>query len=114
MDRKEVQEGEYDCEGIGRSDYWNNQFDVYRKCFKKLEEDIISNRNCLSYLLSITISELDYLSTLVLVNSQKMKLINEVSNKLDLLNDRKNVLFDNYLALIKNYNDYIGNLKSDK
>ena len=53
MATKELPKGEYESRGIGRDCNWDSEFDVYKDCFKKLEEDIVSTRNCLDYIISI-------------------------------------------------------------
>ena len=113
MAAKEVPKVEYEFSGIGQNCNWNSEFDVYRDCFKKLEEDILSTRNCLDYIISIAISDCDYISSLLLIYNQKLKLIKETCNKLDLYNERKNILFDNYLNLIKKYENVKNISKSE-
>lgn len=113
MATKEVPKGEYESSGIGRDYNWDIEFGVYRDCFKKLEEDIVSTRNCLDYIISIVMSDCDYISSLLLIYNQKLKLIKETCNKIDLFNERKNILFDNYLNLIKKYENVKNISKSE-
>lgn len=92
---------------IVSSNDWNSEFDAFRKRTDKLKKELISTRSCYDYILKEIEKENENISNMLKWNQKRIDLLNEIANKIFILNDKIDVLHtDMFECIFKDYKDF--------
>lgn len=100
MDTKEIPKTRNDSTGIPNYNQFDLKFNLLGKHIEKVDQDIISTRNCFDYMLSEIIDANDRLTKEMAWNQRRLELLKDIGNKLSLYTDKRLNLFNEYLSMI--------------
>lgn len=104
MASKELSERDYDFGGVFRGDTSDRKLALLGKCVEKIENDILTTRNCIDYILSEIKSENEKVLSLIGWNQKRMDLLQDLINKNQMYIDKRENCYKEMIDIIKMVN----------
>lgn len=98
MASKALSEGDYDFAGNFGPNECDYKLTLLRKCAERVEQDMLTTRNCFDYILSEINNENEKIIKLMSWNQKRIELLKDIINK-------NQVYMDKYVTLHKEMDD---------
>lgn len=89
MASDEVLEEQHEIGRLPNRPLWVDKFELLEKHIKETNEEIISTRKCIDYLVSQINACNETISTMFLANTRRLALLSDFNNKLAVLTDKR-------------------------
>lgn len=113
MDIKKISETGNDTTRIPNYNNFDLKLNLLGKHIEKVDQDIISTRNCFDYILSEIYDANERLTKEMAWNQRRLDLLKDIGNKMSLYTDKRLSLFNEYLSMIDISNN-VKNLNLNK
>lgn len=89
MASDEVFEGQHEIRRLPNRPLWVDKFELLEKRVKETNEEIVTTRKCIDYILSQVNVANESITSLFLGNNRRLALLGELNSKLGLLTDKR-------------------------
>lgn len=95
-----ISEEQHDLRRVSGSQLWIDKYKLLEKRNKELNEELLTTRRCIDFVIKETCVCNEKISSLFLANNRRMQLLQELYEKLSLITDQRDTVAHDMIELI--------------